>query len=66
MIRAELHDDHCIGCGVLLDRAEYVERHDVTFAKGEYAGEPGIIVLAECVCGHTTVVPLCVDLRRVA
>lgn len=66
MIRSELRDDQCVGCGASLDRAEYVERHEVVFAKGEFAGERGIIVLAECSCGITSVVPLCVDLRRAA
>ena len=66
MIRSEIRDDSCVGCGASLDRAEYLERHAVVFAKGEYAGEPGIVIVAECHCGITTVVPLSVDLRRAA
>ena len=66
MIRAELHDDHCSGCGAPLIQAEYIERHDVTFATGEFRGEPGTVIVAECGCGATSVVPLCVNLRRAA
>ena len=66
MIRSEIRDDSCVGCGTSLNRAEYLERHAVVFAKGEFAGEPGTVIVAECHCGHTTVVPLSVDLRRAA
>ena len=66
MIRAELHGDHCGGCGAPLARADYLERHQVVFGAGEFHGEPGVVIVAECACGHTSVVPLSVDLRRVA
>ena len=66
MIRAELCDDQCVGCGSSLERAEHVERERVTFARGEYAGERGDVVPAECDCGHTTVIALSVDLRPAA
>ena len=66
MIRSEIRDDSCVGCGASLDRAEYVERHEVVFAKGEYAGARGVVIVAECSCGHTSVIPLSVDLRRAA
>ena len=60
------HVEQCGGCGVPRAGADYVERHEVVFAKGEFAGERGIIVLAECVCGITSVIPLSVDLGRAA
>ena len=66
MIRSELRDDQCVGCGLSLQKADYVERHEVVFAKGEYAGARGVVIVAECHCGITTVVPLSVDLRRAA
>ena len=66
MIRCELRNDQCVGCGASLDRAEYVERHPVVFARGEFAGCRGVVIVAECSCGHTKVVPLSVDLRPAA
>ena len=66
MIRAELHGDHCGGCGAPLAGADYVERHQVVFGAGEFRGEPGTVIVAECSCGATEVIPLSVDLRRVA
>ena len=65
MIRSELRDDQCVGCGAALHGAE-VNRAAVTFARGEYAGERGVVIVAECSCGATSVIPLCVDLRPAA
>ncbi len=66
MTRSELRDDSCYGCGASLSAADHVEPHEMVYATGEYAGEPGIVVVAECSCGHTSVIPLSVDLRRAA
>ena len=66
MINSELTDDYCPACGARLSLADYLERHDVVFATGEYRGEPGTVIVAECSCGATEVIPLCVNLRRVA
>ena len=66
MIRRELHDDRCPACETRLSAADYVQRHDVVFATDEFSGEPGIVIVAECSCGITSVIPLCVNLRRVA
>ena len=65
MIRSELRDDHC-WCGTSLDRATSVQREDVTYTAGEFRGEPGTVIIAECSCGITSVIPFSVDLRRVA
>ena len=64
--RSELRGDNCPACAEPLSAAEYVTRHAVTFSKGEFRGEPGTVIVAECRCGHTAVVPLSVDLRRAA
>lgn len=66
MIRSELCDDRCSGCAASLNRAAYAGRESVTFARGEYAGERGVVILAECGCGATSIVPLLVDLRPAA
>ena len=66
MSRSELRDDHCGGCGASLAGADHVERHEIVFASGEFRGEPGTVIVAECSCGATSVVPLSVDLRRAA
>ena len=66
VIRSELHDDQCVGCGDQLSVADYVQRASVTFARGEYAGERGVVIVAECSCGATSVVPLSVNLRPAA
>ena len=66
MIWSELRDDQCPGCEAPLDAADHLERHDVTFATGEFSGEPGTVLVAECGCGATSVIPLCVNLRRAA
>ena len=66
MIRSELHHDSCYGCGASLGVADYLERHEVVFASGEFSGEPGTVVVAECSCGLTSVVALSVDPRRAA
>ena len=66
MIRSELHGERCHGCGAPLTEADYYERHPVVFARGEFAGCRGVVIVAECSCGHTKVVPLSVDLRPAA
>ena len=66
MIRAELHDSDCRYCGESLKEAAYVGREDVTYTRGEFAGESGVALIALCGCGMTSVVPLSVDLRRAA
>ena len=66
MIYAELRDDSCYGCGTRLSAADYLKRHNVTFASGEFSGEPGTVIVAECPCGITSVIPFSVNLRRVA
>ena len=66
MIRAELRHDSCYGCGASLSTAEHLERHEITFASGEFRGEPGTVIVAECRCGITSVIPFSVDLRRAA
>ena len=66
MIRTELREDQCVGCGSSLEQVEHVERERVTFARGEYAGEPGSVMVCECDCGATTVVAYSVDLRPAA
>ena len=66
MIRGELHHDLCYGCGAPLSEADSVQRHDVVFATDEFSGEPGVVIGAECSCGITSVIPLSVNLRRVA
>jgi hypothetical protein len=63
MIRSELHDDRCYGCGASLDQAVYFQREHVVYTQGEFRGEP---VAALCRCGSTSVVPFSVDLRRAA
>ena len=66
MIRSELRGDFCPACEGRLGAADYLERHDVTFVSGEFSGEPGTVIVAECSCGQTSVVPLCVNLRPAA
>ena len=66
MIRTELHHDLCYGCGARLSAADYVQRHDLVFATDEFEGEPGTVIVAECSCGITSVIPFAVNLRRVA
>ena len=66
MMRSELRDDECGGCGSSLTEADYVERADAIFAHGEFVGERGVVIVAECACGTTEVVPLSVDLRPAA
>ena len=66
MINSELTDDYCPACGARLSLADYLERHDVVFATGEYRGEPGTVVVAECPCGTTSVIALSVNLRPAA
>jgi hypothetical protein len=66
MIRAELRDDPCPACEARLSAADYLERHEVVFATGEFSGEPGTVIVAECPCGITSVIPFSVNLRRVA
>lgn len=66
MIRYELRNDRCFGCGASLNRAAYVGREDVVYVRGEFAGEHGIVILAECSCGLTSVVPLSVSPRKAA
>ena len=66
MIYSELREDQCVGCGKLRSAADHLERHEVVFATGEFRGEPGIVIVAECSCGHTAVIPLSVSPRRAA
>ena len=66
MIRRDLNDDSCHACEARLSAADYLERHQVVFANGEYAGEPGTVIVAECPCGITSVIALSVDLRPAA
>ena len=66
MIWGELHDSHCLGCGASLKGATSLERANVTYTEGEYAGEPGVAVVARCQCGVVTVVPFSVSPRRAA
>jgi len=66
VIRAELHNDQCDGCGSSLHNAEYIGRERVIFARGEYVGECGVVILAECSCGLTAVIALSVSPRRAA
>ena len=66
MIRAELHDSRCRGCGASLDRAVFIERANVTYIGGEFDGEPGVAVVARCSCGVATAVPFSVGSRRAA
>ena len=64
MIRTELHDDRCPTCDARLSAADYLNRHEVVFATGEYRGEPGMVIVCECPCGLTSVIPLSVSPRR--
>ena len=66
MIRSELHDDRCYGCGASLDQAVYFQREHVVYTQGEFRGEPGVAVVALYRFGSTSVVPFSVDLRRAA
>ena len=66
MTRAELGDDPCPVCEARLSTADYVERHEIVFATGEFSGQPGTAIVAECSCGITSVIPLSVNLRKVA
>ena len=66
VIRAALLADSCPVCATPLSSADYLERHEVTFVKGEFRGEPGTVIVAECSCGHTAVIPLSVSPRRAA
>ena len=66
VIRAELYDSHCVGCGASLARAASVERKNVTYTAGEFAGERGTVIVAECACGLITEIPFSVDLGRAA
>lgn len=66
MNRSELRDDYCPVCETRLSEAEHVTRHPVVYSTDEFYGEPGFVIVAECSCGHTAVIPLSVDLRRVA
>ena len=66
MIRSELRDDSCHVCKTRLSAADYLERRDVVYARGEYAGESGVVILAECSCGITSVIALAVNLRPAA
>ena len=63
MIRSELHDSHCSGCGASLAKAASVKREDVTFTTGEFSGEVGVVLVVRCHCGHESRVPLSVDPR---
>ncbi len=65
MTRGEFRDDRCM-CGARLSGADHVERHKVVFASGEFEGEPGVAIIAECACGQTSVIALAVNLRRAA
>ena len=38
----------------------------LVYATGEYAGEPGTVIVAECPCGITSVIALSVNLRPAA
>ena len=49
-----------------MEGAEYVKRHEVVYATGEFYGEPGTVIVCECDCGATTVVAYSVDLRPAA
>ena len=60
MIRTELLDDRCCGCGTSLERAVRYERKDVVYESGEYAGE-GVDVAAFCGCGATTTIAFSVS-----
>ena len=61
MIRSELRDDRCSGCGASLAKAASVERESVTFAGGEYAGDPGVVLVVRWHCGRESVIPLSVS-----
>ena len=65
MIRRELREDRCV-CGRSLGDVTAVDREPVVYTAGEFAGEPGVAVIASCRCGLTTVVPYSVDLGRAA
>jgi len=65
MIHAELRDDQR-WWGASLNRSAYARREDVTFTAGEFRGEPGVVLIALCPCGLTSVVPLSVSPRRAA
>ena len=66
MIRTELRDDRCYGCGASLDQVVDFQREDVTYTSGEFIGEPGVAVVALCRCGLTSVIPFTVNPRRAA
>ncbi len=66
MTRAELHGDSCPACEARLSASDYCERHEVVFATGEFSGEPGTVIVAECSCGLMSVIALSVNLRSAA
>ena len=61
MIRSDLRDDQCVGCGGSLARAACVGRKNVTYTAGEFAGDPGVVLVALCRCGRESVIPLSVS-----
>ena len=65
MIAAELHEERC-WCGASLGDAVRVRRENVIFTAGEFRDEPGVVAVALCRCGLTSVIPLVVNLRRAA
>ena len=66
MIRRELRDDRCLGCRAALDNVVGFQRENVVYTTGEFAGEPGVAVVALCCCGMTTIVPWSVSPKRAA
>ena len=57
MIRRDLRDDRCSGCEASLEDVVDFERVGIIYGRGEFAGEPGVAVVAFCRCGMITIVP---------
>ena len=66
MIRRDLRDDCCSRCRASLEGVVDFERVAIIYGRGEYAGEPGVAVVAFCRCGMVTLVPYSVSPRRAA
>ena len=66
MILRDLRGDRCSRCGASLEGVVDFERVGIIYGRGEFAGEPGVAVVAFCRCGTATIVPWSVSPRAAA